>query len=134
MQINSFFIVFIFLGLLFSAKPTTTGKFLSQDHSKSQKTSKLKASQIISFNNFFKFSIFCRFSDFLKKDPVKSIETYEVHNDELFSNSKYEPDVLQKEENEAKPHAFEFNEEENEEMHMMERDRHEKLDYKDFEK
>ena len=52
----------------------------------------------------------------------------------MFSNSKYEPDVLQKEENEARPHAFEFNEDENEEMHMTERDRHEKLDYKDFEK
>ena len=68
MQISSFFIVLIFFGLLFSAKPTTTGKFLSEDHSKSQKTSKLKASQIISFNNFINFP-FLPFFWFFNKRP-----------------------------------------------------------------
>jgi len=62
------------------------------------------------------------------------MEFGEVNNDELFSNSRYVPDALFKEENEAKQHAFEFNDEETDEMHMMQKEKQERMDYKDFEK
>lgn len=37
------------------------------------------------------------------------------HNDELFINEKYEPDISIKDDSEYKQHPYEFNEEENDE-------------------
>lgn len=55
------------------------------------------------------------------------------HNDELFTNSRYEPDAI-KDENEFRQHVYEFNEEEGEETHLTEKEKMENSDYKDYEK
>ena len=55
------------------------------------------------------------------------------HNDELFTNSEYEPDAI-KDENELRQHVYEFNEEENEDTRLSEKEKIEHSDYKDYEK